>query len=54
MAWYPTCHLTVLAGHTHAGGRFTAAPNVQVRTAAAAYGRPRIAEVLIAGDGGLS
>lgn len=46
MARHPTCQLTVLAGHTHAATRFTAAPNVQVRTAAATYGRPRVAEVL--------
>jgi predicted MPP superfamily phosphohydrolase len=53
MARHPSCDLTVLAGHTHGGGRYTAAPNVQVRTAAATYGRPRIASTFIVDEGGL-
>lgn len=53
MARYPACQLTVLAGHTHDDVRHTVAPNVHVRTAAAVYGRPRIAELRIAADGGL-
>ncbi|HEV2125047.1 MAG TPA: metallophosphoesterase [Chloroflexota bacterium] len=48
MARHPACQLTVLAGHTHATTRFTAASNVQVRTAPATYGRPRVAKMLIA------
>ena len=54
MARHPACHLTVLAGHTHAACQVTAAPNVEVRTAAAAYGRPRVAAVLTASDHGLN
>ena len=54
MAPYPKCRLTVLAGHTHAACRVTAAPNVQVRTAAATYGRPRVAAVFTADDRGVS
>jgi hypothetical protein len=53
MACHPACHLTVLAGHTHAAFDYTAAPNVQVRTAAATYSRPRIAELLTADEGGV-
>lgn len=53
MRRHPTCHLTVLAGHTHAAVRYTAAPNIEVRTAAATYGRPRIAEMLIATNAGV-
>jgi hypothetical protein len=53
MERYPGCQLTVLAGHTHDGGRYTVARNVHVRTAAAVYGHPRIAELLTAADGSL-
>ena len=54
MAPHPACHLTVLAGHTHAACRVAPAPNVDVRTAAAAYGRPRVAGLFTADDRGLS
>jgi len=53
MEGHPACHVTVLAGHTHAACRATAAPNVEVRTAAAAYGRPRVAGLFTADDRGL-
>jgi hypothetical protein len=53
MAHHPSCRLTVLAGHTHAAARFNAAPNVQVRTASATYGRPRIAAWLDANGSGV-
>ena len=53
MASYPACRLTVLAGHTHASATYQAAPNVEVRTAAAAYGRPRVAALLTVDERGV-
>ena len=53
MSGSAACHLTVLAGHTHASCEVHAAPNVQVRTAAAAYSRPRVAGLFTADDRGL-
>lgn len=53
MARHPATQLTVLAGHTHAAAQHTAAPNVRLRTAAATYGRPRVAALLVAGEGGV-
>ncbi len=47
MGSYPASHVTVLAGHTHGAARYDAAPNVQARVAAATYGRPRIAEIIM-------
>ena len=46
MARFPTCRLTVLAGHTHAAATYQAAANVEVRTASATYGRPRVSALL--------
>jgi hypothetical protein len=51
LAPYPTCQVTVLAGHTHGRVRYAAAPNVEVWTAEATYGRPRIAGVFEVGQG---
>lgn len=46
MARYPACRLTVLAGHTHGACRYVAAPNIEVLTPAATYGRPGVAGLL--------
>ena len=46
MAAHPTCHLTVLCGHTHGAGRCRVLPNLEVITGGAEYGRPAIQEVI--------
>lgn len=43
MSRHPDTALTVLCGHTHSQGTYTAAPNVLVLTGAAEYGEPAIA-----------
>ncbi len=43
MARHPHCALTVLCGHTHGHGTYTAVPNVLVLTGAAEYGVPTVA-----------
>jgi len=43
---HPDCEFTVLSGHTHGGGLYQAASNVQVHTAVAEYGVPRIQQVI--------
>jgi hypothetical protein len=49
MARHPTCHATVLAGHTHGRAHYDATANVQAQVAAAVYGHPRIAAVFRGG-----
>jgi 3',5'-cyclic AMP phosphodiesterase CpdA len=46
MAAHPTCHLTVLCGHTHGAGRCRVLPNLEVITGGAEYGCPAIQEVI--------
>jgi Icc protein len=46
MAAHPTCHLTVLCGHTHGAGRCRVLPNLEVLTGGAEYGRPAIQEII--------
>lgn len=53
MGRFPACRLTVLAGHTHATARYDAAPNVEVRTASATYGKPRIGTLMTSDDRGV-
>lgn len=43
---FPTRKLTVLCGHTHSPGMCQPLPNVEIRTAAAEYGRPDVAGLL--------
>ena len=43
---HPARRLTVLAGHMHHPARVWMRPNLEVRTGAAAYGAPRIEDVL--------
>lgn len=43
---YPDCHLTVLCGHTHGVCRYAQSSNIEVRSEAAEYGNPRIADIL--------
>jgi len=42
----PERNMTVLCGHTHAGGTCQIAPNLFVKTAGARYKHPRVEEVL--------
>ena len=44
------CRLTVLCGHTHEDGVFNPTPNIEVRSAQAEYGQPRIADILVVGE----
>ena len=39
---HPTRQIRVLCGHTHSSGRMNAAPNLEVLTGAARYGRPEV------------
>ena len=41
------CEITVLCGHTHSAGSAQILPNLKVKTGSAAYGRPRLNELLI-------
>jgi 3',5'-cyclic-AMP phosphodiesterase len=42
----PDRRITVLCGHTHGGGHAEIAPNLEVHTGSASYGRPAVASVL--------
>ena len=44
---HPECNLTVLCGHTHSPGETTILPNLHVKTGGAAYGSPRLQELII-------
>lgn len=46
MSSHPQVKLLVLCGHTHGGGRFQAATNIEVLTGEARYGHPAIERVL--------
>ncbi len=46
MAKYPDKHLTVLAGHTHGGGKCKILPNLEVRIGMAEYGHPAVEEFI--------
>lgn len=43
---HPEKKMTVLCGHTHGGGRYEAAANIEVLTGPAVYGDPRIQRVI--------
>jgi UDP-2,3-diacylglucosamine pyrophosphatase LpxH len=42
----PDVEFTVFCGHTHSAGRYERSPNLLVRTGHAAYGYPRVTDVL--------
>ena len=46
-AIHPEAQITVLCGHTHSGGKFRAAPNVEVITGAAEYGKPKVTQLFL-------
>jgi Icc protein len=46
MREHPEKRMTVLCGHTHGGGRYEAAANIEVLTGPAVYGEPKVQRVI--------
>jgi predicted MPP superfamily phosphohydrolase len=46
MLSHPQVRLLVLCGHTHSGGQFQAAANIDVLTGEARYGHPVVQQML--------